>query len=139
MIERAVERILDSENVRGMLQDEDAQWLIDWGIEQIRLLLKDVNDQDVADETTYRLMLVMRALNRFGAEESNTPENVHTFVERYAAVFGQAKPLTPADEAQMARALASKSPVEAMQSLIEAVKAADHGNPPSQTPSEIEK
>lgn len=122
MIERAIERILESENLTATLQDDDAQWLIDWGIEQVRQLLKDVTDPEIADETTYKLMMVMRALNKFGTEDSITPENIHVFAEIYAEAYSQAKRLTPGEEELLAAALSSKPPLDVMQFLIEAVR-----------------
>lgn len=132
MIERAIERMLETENLTASLQDDDARWLLDWGIAQVRQLLKDVTDGDIADEMTYNLMSAMRTASRIAAEPTAvTTDNVHSFLENFNKAFGRSTALSPDAEQRIVASLSSKTVAEVIQLLIRASQ--PPGNDPQST------
>jgi hypothetical protein len=61
--ERYIENILGSENLTDSLDDNDASWLLDWGIGKLDEVLQGAADQETADRRAAALMAVMRKMN----------------------------------------------------------------------------
>ena len=102
-----IDRMLETENLTDELQDADAQWLLDWGINQLDRALRDVSGEDEADEKVTALMGVVRKINRMvGARESKDPESLAADCTALAALFGQAFNFKPVNQDQSARAAA---------------------------------
>ena len=64
-----IDRILETENLSDELEDADANWLLNWGIGQLDVVLKDVILKDTleleaAGAKVNALMAVMRKINR---------------------------------------------------------------------------
>lgn len=121
-LEKAKERILETENLTDNLEDDAANWLIDWGIAQLPALLAE-GDEEAQAAKVHALMETMRQLNRVApkaAEGSpDTPddalkESVDKFAASYAEAFGK-----QIDASQVAREIAGKPPQEVMQKLVE--------------------
>ncbi len=66
-----IDRILETENLSDELQDADANWLLNWGINQLDVVLKDTNDLETAGAKTNGLMAVMRKINRICGSYAN--------------------------------------------------------------------
>ena len=62
--ERFVERILEAENLCDDLEDADANRLINWGINQVDVILAGITDEELAGKKINALMAVMRKINR---------------------------------------------------------------------------
>ncbi len=121
--ERAIERITETENLTDGLEDDDANWLLDWGIGHVHDLLCEIEDDEAAGAKIHALMAVMRKLNRIAADRAvkspkSLAEDVKRFVSLYAKTFGNAKKLKSDDYKRTADAIRTRPPREAMQMLI---------------------
>lgn len=122
--QRAKERILETENLTDALEDEDADWLLNWGIAHIPDVLKDTHDEEAAGEKVNALMAVMRELNTITADRAaqGAPalaEKIQKLTEAHRQAFGHAPQVTPEAAKQVASTLAEKSPHEALETLID--------------------
>lgn len=61
--ERFIERILETENLTDELEDADANWLLDWGIQNLDEVLSSTEDEETAGNKVNALMAVMRKIN----------------------------------------------------------------------------
>jgi hypothetical protein len=96
----AIDRITETENLTDGLEDDDANWLLDWGIAQVDGLVTGIKDEDAAGEKLNQLMSVMRTLNQIAADRAaKAPDalagDIRTFIERYQQAFGAPKAATP--------------------------------------------
>src|SRR5262249_5634933 len=66
----AIDRITETENLTDGLEDDDANWLLDWGIAQVDGLVTGIKDEDEAGEKLNQLMSVMRTLNQIAADRA---------------------------------------------------------------------
>jgi hypothetical protein len=92
----AIERITETENLTDGLEDDDANWLLDWGIARVDGLLAGITDEDAAGDKLNQLMAVMRSLNQIAADRAAaTPDalaaDIRTFLARYQQAFGAPK------------------------------------------------
>ena len=62
--ERFVERMLETENLTDELEDEDANWLLNWGIQRLDEVIEAIEDEEVAGSRVNALMAVVRKINR---------------------------------------------------------------------------
>jgi hypothetical protein len=121
--ERAIERILETENLTDGFEDADADWLIKWGISFVHGLLDGIDDDEIASEKISDLMAVMRKLNQIAADRLVKPaeglaEDVEALADRYARAFGRARTLNAGDAQRAATAIRQKTPRETVQFLI---------------------
>jgi hypothetical protein len=121
---RAIERILETENLTDGLEDDDADWLLKWGIGYVHGLIDGIEDDESAGEKISDLMAVMRKLNQIAADRTAKPvealaEDVKVLVSHHAKAFGKARPLHAGDSQRAAAAIRQKSPRETMQFLID--------------------
>ncbi len=91
-VEAAVGMILEAESLTDGLNDEDADWLLNWGAERARQLIKGMTDQEAAGERVQRIMGVMRAAVAISTERVEHPAAdqgaaLQTLLTRYAAAF----------------------------------------------------
>jgi hypothetical protein len=92
----AIDRITETENLTDGLDDDDANWLLDWGVAQVDGLVTGIKDEDAAGEKLNQLMSVMRTLNQIAADRAAKPpdalaDDIRTFLERYQQAFGAPK------------------------------------------------
>ena len=97
----AIDRITETENLTDGLEDDDANWLLDWGIAHVDGLVTGIKDEDAAGEKLNQLMSVMRTLNQIAADRAAKPPDalagdIRTFLERYQQAFGAPKNAAPA-------------------------------------------
>jgi hypothetical protein len=121
--EMAIERITETANLTDALEDDDANWLLDWGIGHVHDLIGDVKDDEAAGKKIHALMAVMRKLNQIVGDcavksSKALSEDVQQFVKLYSKAFGKAKKLKSDDYKRTADAMQGKSPIELMQMLI---------------------
>ena len=123
-----IERILENESLTGDLEDEPATRLLQWGTRQVRPLVQDLDDEELAGAKVNTLMAVLRRLNRLAANGATTPAadlaaDLRQLVELYAEAFDRARTLSPADletaAAEAAATLAALPPIPALDFLLD--------------------
>lgn len=143
----AIDRITENENLTDGLEDEDADWLINWGISHVREALAHVQglnkpaDEDAEGNQLNALMAVMRKMNQIAADRNvkasdALASDVLEFVDQYAAVFGST-PKKMLEAQSMAQSLEkttaaihTATPRETMQHLLDLVQPAAKSDKP---------
>jgi hypothetical protein len=125
----AIDRILETENLTDGLEDQDARWLLDWGINNLPALIGNLQDEDAAGAKVNELMAVMRKINQIVADRQIAPvkdlvEAFTDLVKSYAQAFDNARPLTSEDALNLAANLSNRTARQAMQAIIETVQPA---------------
>ena len=122
----AKERMLEVENLTDALEDDDANWLLDWGAKQVGPLIQGIADDDQAGEKVNQLMGVMRSINRITGDRNAAPpdeltDDVHQLVDKYNAAFSTS--ISPSDEQIKALVgrIATLNERDTMQALLAAV------------------
>ncbi len=120
--ERFVERILETENLTDELEDAEANWLLDWGINQLNAVLQDTSDDELGGVRVNALMAVMRKINRLSAARQNkTPPSLsadlRALVELFGLAFGCPGRAEPASLQSVAAHLPGLSTPEAVEFL----------------------
>jgi hypothetical protein len=92
-----IEKILETENLTGELEDDDANRLLNWGIDRVDDLLAGVNDDEVAGDKINDLMALMRQLNRItGSYATDTTVELVDGLARLHDLFIKVFPANPA-------------------------------------------
>lgn len=125
----AIDRILETENLTDGLEDEDANWLLDWGVDQVPELIGGINDNEAAGTKVNELMAVMRRLNQITADRAVKPpqalgEDITALAQAYHQAFGSGGSADPKKVKKLARSVAQKSPKKTMETLISWLKGA---------------
>src|SRR5689334_10483619 len=121
--QRLIDKILETENLTDGLEDDDADWLLHWGVGKVGTVIANArNDQD-AGERVDRLMVVMRKLNQITADREVKSSSDHAndsqdFPSTYATAFGSAKNLTSTQLQSASTHFKSGTPLKTIQSLI---------------------
>lgn len=61
--QRYIDHILETESLTDALNDDNANWLLNWGIARLDAVLQGVTDRETADRRATALMAVMRKMN----------------------------------------------------------------------------
>lgn len=120
----AIERISENENLTDGLDDDDADWLLQWGASRVGALIAGVTDDEVAGEKVNQLMAVMRSLNAIAADRaSESPEHLRERIQalrdQFSASFGSAVSHSEEETARLSGALPAMTAREAMQRLLD--------------------
>ena len=122
----AKERMLEVENLTDALEDDDANWLLDWGTQRVGPLIQGIADDDQAGEKVNQLMGVMRSVNRITGDRSaaapdELADDVRGLVEKYNAAFGTN--VSPSDEQikALVASIGTLSERDTMQALLNSV------------------
>jgi hypothetical protein len=104
----AIDRITETENLTDGLEDDDANWLLDWGIGHVDGLVTGIADEDAAGDKLNQLMAVMRTLNQIASNRAAKPPDalaadIRTFLDRYQQAFGVPEATTPTPTAAPAQ------------------------------------
>lgn len=123
---RAIERITETANLTDGLEDDDANWLLDWAIAQVRNLIRSIEDEAAAGEKVSQLMAVVRRLNRIVADRAARPiedmaDAIRALADDYERAFGHSKVPVLYEAVISAAQIGSMAPREALQFLIELV------------------
>ncbi len=78
-IQPYIDRIMETENLTGELEDSEANQLLEWGVRRLKDLLESVDDRRTAGERTNALMAVIRKINRIAG--SSTKKDLPVLVE----------------------------------------------------------
>ena len=119
-----IERMLETENLTDELEDQDARWLLDWGISQLDDLLKDVHNIKTASNKVTSLMGIMRKINHLvGTRSSTNTEKLGTELTELDALFvqtfGKGHNFELSDVTKMADRLRQISAKNALELLLE--------------------
>jgi len=125
-VSEAKDRMLEVENLTDALEDDDANWLLDWGTKQVGPLIQGIADDDQAGEKVNQLMGVMRSVNRITGDRNAAPpdelaDDIHQLVDKYNAAFGTS--VSPSDDEIKALVgrIGTLSEHDAMQALLGSV------------------
>jgi hypothetical protein len=89
--QRFVDRILESENLTDELEDTEAQWLINWGTEQLNLIIVTSKDEAAVGEKVTALMAVIQKINRIaGFPPTTEAESLSSDLAFLKTLFNQA-------------------------------------------------
>jgi hypothetical protein len=84
-----IDRMLEVENLTDTLEDDDADYLLNWGVEHLKEKLGTIEDSEAAGEYTNNLMCFMRKLNQIAGDLENIqPEYLAQLAERRQLVLG---------------------------------------------------
>jgi hypothetical protein len=130
-----IERILENENLTDELVDEDANWLLTWSIGQVKSLIQDIEEVEVAGARVNALMAVMRRINRLvGLRDSLTVADLTAelgrLVKDYARAFGYRRRTNVAERIAVADRLRPMTSSHALQFLIEWLASNESGEKP---------
>jgi hypothetical protein len=122
----AIERILETENLTDGLEDDDAQWLLDWGIAQVHGLIDGIEDDDLAGAKVNALMAVMRRLNQIAADREVLSVDVlsgeiRDFAKLYPKAFGKQPHIAKINTAtytHTAEIIRNQTPLDAIQTML---------------------
>ncbi|HEY1387905.1 MAG TPA: hypothetical protein VGF38_05115 [Ktedonobacterales bacterium] len=134
----AIERISETENLTDGLDDDDANWLLQWGTSRVGKLIAGIADDDAAGEKVNQLMAVMRSLNAIATDRAaETPahlaESIQTLRDQYSAAFGSVAPHSEEEIAQLSGALSTMTAHDTMQRLLDFLTPPETAQTTSQT------
>jgi hypothetical protein len=105
-----LDRMLENENLTGDLKDEDAQWLLDWGAQQVKAMAAETSDPEALSQKAGALTRFMHSLSRLGGSLPYLePAKLPLLAESYAEAFGASR---AADQAECIAAAARASQME---------------------------
>lgn len=137
-IQSALDRMLENENLTNNLEDDDADFLLNWGAEQVRHLAAKTADETAANEKVNHLMAAMRSLNHIaGNLESVGAEDLSAFFEKTAVALGTAKESLASDLDETAAKIAAMSPHDALEHLLNMANMANLAAAPTTVESEV--
>jgi len=114
-----VDRLLESENLTDELEDDDANWLLNWGIAQIEIVVEGQPDPEAAAKKVNALMRFMRLLNRIGGKPASfSSGRIPELLEGHSAAFGSSRAPSEADCRQVVDSLPAMTPRQAIEFLI---------------------
>jgi hypothetical protein len=128
----AIDRILETENLTDNLEDQEANWLLDWGIKRLPGLISGIADDEAAGTKVNELMAVMRQVNRIiGGRDSISADElagaIQMLADKYASAFGAVRETSLDDHTSLSAQIVEKPALEAMQVLLEWMAPASRG------------
>lgn len=115
-----IDRMLEVENLTDALEDEEADFLVNWGIAKLKGSLAKINDYEEAGEYTNDLMAFIRTVNQIAGDLENIqPEKLAQLAERRINALepGDAVGMVTCSEA--AAQLATMSTHQALEYLLQ--------------------
>ncbi len=129
----AIDRLLETENLTDGLEDDDAGWLLDWGIRSVADLAPKPGGE-IPGTKVNELMALMREISRIlagreSAASGDLARAITGLAGAYARAFGRARRLSPDEAAGLAAGLPHQPTRQALQALIGAIRpGGDAGN-----------
>src|SRR5215813_2454919 len=119
-VAQAKERMLEVENLTDALEDDDANWLLDWGANRVGPLIQGISDDEQAGERVNQLMGVMRSVNRITGDRNAAPpdelaDDVRELAAKYGTTFGTTVSLSDAQVEALVGRIATLNARDAMQ------------------------
>ena len=114
-----IDRMLETENLTDCLEDEDADYLINWGIARLREIVGNIEDIPLAGEATNDLMRFMRLLNQIAGHLNNIQQdNLVLLAEYHQKASGPGRDLKPGDYLEAVSRLEAMTPRQAIDYLL---------------------
>jgi hypothetical protein len=111
-----IDRMLEVENLTDALEDDEADFLLKWGVAQLKQKLGEVEDDEAAGEYTNALMGFMRTLNQIvGDLENLQPESLVDLAERRRKALGAKQEMAAEaveEEAARLKAMTARQAIE---------------------------
>ncbi len=115
-----IDRMLEVENLTDELEDEDAEFLLNWGVEHLKEQLGNIEDGEAAGEYTNALMGFMRTVNQIaGNLESVQPEDLVQLAEYRRQAFTQGQVLAKDTFDEAAAHLKTMTPHQSVEYLLQ--------------------
>lgn len=119
-----IDHLLETENLTADLEDEEAKWLLDWGISQVTMIVGNMSDEEAAYEMVNTLMdFIRRVSHTVVRRKRRTPKQLSVMLsqlgEIYAQAYGHSRPLSPAVVDVAVTRLISFSALDAVKFLTE--------------------
>lgn len=113
------DRMLEAENLTDNLEDDDAKYLLDWGVSQIPLVTSEAADMEYAGQRLTFLMRTMRIINRIAGNWPDLePGHLAELLENYIGAYAAKLPESGVDYQPVIAALAGMDIRQAMEYLI---------------------
>ena len=133
-----IDRMLETENLTDYLEDDDADYLINWGVAQLREKVEKIEDLDAAGESANDLMGFMRQLNQVAGNLGNIQQaDLVQLTERHQKAFGPGRDLTSDAYVVAASQLAAMTPHQAIDYLLQ-LFSSEKSPPVEESPSSSE-
>jgi hypothetical protein len=117
--QKFIDRMLEAENLTDYLEDDDADYLTNWGIAQLKEIIGKIEDIPTAGEYTNYLMGFLRTLNQITGNLDNIQQDdLVQLVERRQKAFGPWRDLTPGDYIEATSRLEAMTPRQAIDYLL---------------------
>ena len=114
------DRMLETENLTDNLEDDDAKYLLDWGVSQIPIITSEMVDMEHASERVMLLMRAMRTLNRIAGNWPDLePAYLAELLENYAGAYTVKLPASGADYKSALAAVSEMELRPALEYLID--------------------
>jgi SAM-dependent MidA family methyltransferase len=115
-----IDQMLGTENLTDALEDEQADFLLHWGVVQLKQKLAETEDSEAAGEYTNALMGFMRTLNQIAGDPENIqPESLVQLAERRNIAFGAARKMAEDAFSEEAAQLKAMTPQQAIEYLLQ--------------------
>ena len=115
-----IDRMLEVENLTDELEDEDAEFFLKWGVEQLKQTLSSVDDAEAAGEYSNNLMGFMRTVNQVAGDLENIqPEDLAPLAEFRQKAFGPGQVLAVETIEDIAGRIKAMTPRQAIEYLIQ--------------------
>ena len=115
-----IDRMLEVENLTDALEDEDADYLLNWGVAQLKGRLGSIEDSEAAGEYTNDLMGFMRALNQIAGDLENVQtDKLVQLSERRQKALGPGQELAADAYDETVARLTTMRPREAIEFLLQ--------------------
>jgi hypothetical protein len=127
---RFVERILETENLTAELEDDEANWLLNWGINHLDEVIGNCADAEAAGNQVNALMAVMRKINQIAGSAASRDaqdliEDLADLNDLFTAAFGPAVEPVEIRPVEKQVVLLAQMPVQAaMEVLVDRSKVA---------------
>jgi hypothetical protein len=118
--QKFVDRMLEIENLTDNLEDNDANFLLNWGVDRLKKIVEPEADDESAGQRANQLHGFMRTLNQVSADLENVhQEDLAKLAECARGAFGTGQDLKPEDFAGKASTLKGMSQRQAIDQLIQ--------------------
>ena len=115
-----IDRMLEVENLTDTLEDDDADFLLNWGVAQLKGRLISINDSDAAGKYTNELIGFMRTVNQIAGDLENIqPDKLAQLAEFRQKALGRGQALGAETYGEALDRLGTMTPRQALEYLLQ--------------------
>ncbi len=115
-----IEHMLEAENLSDYLEDDDADYLINWGVAQLKEKIAKIENTPSAGEFANNLMGFMRTLNQVAGNLENVRQgDLAKLAEYHQKTFGAGRDPAAKDYQEAASRLKAMAPRQAMDYILQ--------------------